>query len=231
MFFSKRYKLLFIAIPKTGSTSIEAFLKTIDPNGSNHSITINGSILKGKDFEKGIIGHARAREIQSVVGIKNYEGLNSFTFVRNPYELLVSAYFFSKKNKIGHFKNFKGSKRIFRRKMGYFFSVLSAKMIPFQIWALLYPYKSSYNYIFDNNGKKLIKYIGRTDNLYGDLIEILNLMGIDISNQELQYLNKSSHKDISHYYNNRLFKYIIYKKIKRDLDLYENISSKYENLN
>jgi hypothetical protein len=33
MFFSKKYKMLFIACPKTGSKSVKKLLKELDPDG------------------------------------------------------------------------------------------------------------------------------------------------------------------------------------------------------
>jgi hypothetical protein len=101
-----------------------------------------------------------------------------------------------------------------------------AKILPFQLWALVYPYRSSYGYIFDDQGKKLVKYIGRTEHLESDLNDILkNQIGIQMDDIKLKHLNKSDHKNSNEYFKNRLFAYLVSKRIQKDVDLYECINS------
>lgn len=75
MFFSNKHNLLYIASPKTGSTSIEEALKNLDPSGEQQKIKISHLEITGTDLDQGIIGHARARELKKALGDGNYNKL------------------------------------------------------------------------------------------------------------------------------------------------------------
>ncbi|MHB2153606.1 sulfotransferase family 2 domain-containing protein [Calditrichota bacterium GD2] len=230
MFYSRKYNLLFIAIPKTGTKTVEDVLSKIDPNGEKFSITTNEKKFVGKDFQQGILGHARAKEIRKVIGLEFYDSLNTITFVRDPLEKLVSAYFFNKANPIMGFRNFKGKRKLFLRKLKYFVSVLMAKILPFYLWCFFYPYKSNYDYIYNDEGQRLVKYIGRTDYLESDLIKILSKIGIDNLKIAIDHLNKSKHKEPSAYYKNKIFKNLVELKVKKDIKLYKLVKDEINNM-
>lgn len=225
MFYSKKYKLLFIAIPKTGTTSIEIFFKKMDPLGEDHSITIGERIYSGKDFKQGILGHARAKEIKEIVGDEFYSGLDTLAFIRNPYSKLVSAYFFNKTRPFSFAKDMKGKKKLLLRQARYILSLAFAKYLPFYLWVFFYPYRSNYSYIFDEKGNRLVKHIGRTEFLAADLKFILEKIGIEPQNIEIEHKNKSSHKDFTIYFKNKVFRYLVSRKIEKDLAFYHTIET------
>jgi hypothetical protein len=224
MVYSKKHNLLYISVPKTGTTSVIKALLKIDPDAENHHLTIGDRIIRGKDLKKGVLEHARAKEIKEVVPADFFNHLNILATIRLPQSKLVSAYFYAKKNKLIKLKYNKiKSFRLLLNEFNYIFSVLLAKVLPFQFWAFLYPYRSNYDYIFDDKGNRLVPYIARTEYLEADLKLIFSKLGIDISNFELGVSNTSNHEDYSIYYKNRLFNKLISKRMKQDNDLYEKV--------
>jgi hypothetical protein len=100
MYYSKKLSLLFIASPKSGSTSVEKYLMEVDSSGENHSVTLDLKKITAKDVYYGIGGHARAWELKEAMGEDIYNQLQIFGFVRHPFDKLVSSYFFNKKLKL-----------------------------------------------------------------------------------------------------------------------------------
>ena len=88
MFVNYTNKHLFIHIPKTGGTSIhkcyidkyeDTFVNSTKKWSENNIEKINGHIF-----------------MKELLKIENFTDFNSFAVVRNPYELVISHYFFSK---------------------------------------------------------------------------------------------------------------------------------------
>lgn len=223
MFYSKKYNLLFIASPKTGTVSVHEALEKMDPTGSRRYIEINNMKISGMDLEQGIIGHARARELRKAIGPYNYDNLNTMAFVRNPYAKLVSSYFFNKKNKLSQAFINKGKKNKFNRSLRLFLSVLIAKVLPFEIWAFIYPYRSNLSYITDYDGQVIVKHIGRTESLNDDFHKIMDQLEIQSEHILVGKKNTSSHNEHIQYFKSKWFKNKMYKKMKEDIDFYNNI--------
>lgn len=223
MFYSAKLKLLVIGIPKTGTVTVENALMKIDPLGEKSSITVNNLVYTESHFKQGIVNHARAKEIKEGIGASIYESLHTIAFVRDPFAKLVSAYFFNSGNSLFGFKNIAGERLLFWRRFKYFVSISISKILPFYIWAFIYPYKSNYEYIFDDKGVCLVKYIGRTEHLQSDLLGILHRIGIDCSNLEIGHLNRSQHKNPQSYFRNSVFRYLISIKLRKDIALYRQI--------
>ena len=223
MFFSKKYKLLFIASPKTGTVSIHEALQKIDSDGSRWCIEYDNKKIESKDLPNGIIGHAKAKELRKALGKKTFHKLNTIAFVRNPLSKLVSSYFYIKKSNLLNFLKIKGEKNNFKRRLGFIISSISAKILPFKLWALMYPYKSNISYISDNHGKIIVDHVGRTDHLNKYFHIIMSRLNIDSEKIKVGKKNISNHKPYELYFKSEWFKKIIYKKMKDDIDLYEKI--------
>jgi hypothetical protein len=224
MIYSKKNNLLYIAVPKTGTTSVERALLKIDPEAENHSLTVGDKMFKGRDLEKGILSHARAKEIKKVVPEDFFNNLNILGTIRDPKSKLVSAYFFSKKDKLIKSKYIKiSSFRLLINEVKFIAGVLMARLLPFQIWAFLYPYRSNYDYIFDDKGNRLVPFVARTEYLESDLKLIFSKLDIEISKFELGISNTSNHRHYLKYYENKLFNKLISKRMKKDNDLYNTV--------
>lgn len=220
MFYSRKLSLLYIACPKTGSTSIERFLKEIDPKGETHSITLENKKILSNDVFSGAVGHARGWEIKEAIGNKEYSKLEVFGMVRHPYDKLISSYYYAKSQSILDVLKWKGQNKLFLRKLKGVVSHSLPKILPINIWIFLYPMKIGYDYYYDKKGDRIVKYLGRTDYLNEDLKLILEEIGIK-NNLTIPHINKSEHKDRKHYFNNKIIKKYLDKKYNRDLKLYD----------
>ena len=76
-------KIIFIAIPKTGTTSTQSFLRYIL---SKNSIIINSNHVNSI----GLCKHSTAKDISSI--IENYSDYHSIAVIRNPYDWYISWY-------------------------------------------------------------------------------------------------------------------------------------------
>ena len=76
-------KLFFIHIPKTAGTSISHHLK-------------NCSVLNGKDYQSRLHGSKHWTYEQLTRHIQHPDQYNFFTVVRNPYDRIVSGYYYYK---------------------------------------------------------------------------------------------------------------------------------------
>lgn len=218
MFYSKKLNLLFIACPKTGSTSIEKYLQEIDNNGETHSITINNKTFEGSDFPYHRVGHARAIDIKRTIGEKKYNNLNVFGMVRHPFEKLISTYFFSREGNLrkSFIKN--GEVKVDSKRIRTFLSRLFAKIFPISFWAIIFPMKTSFEYFHDESGNRIVNFLGRTDNLNQDLIVILRKLGVEVDDN-IPHVNKSKHGSTDDYFKGFL-KYYVGRKYEKDLKLY-----------
>jgi hypothetical protein len=193
MYFSKRLNLLFIAAPKSGSTTVENTLLTIDPNGERFRITLEDREIDSSSVAADSLGHATALELRKSLGADRYNSLRTFGFVRHPIERLSSTYFFTRQRTF---------QRIFRRKARsklQLFSVIAkgivttlfAKGLPFSLWAFLFPMKKCSDYFLDDSGRIIVDILGSTDRLSEDLKDILAELDIPANNLDVPHLNKS----------------------------------------
>lgn len=74
-------KFIYIAIPKTGTVSTQAFLQKII---SDNSIVVNSN----EPNNIGLCKHSSAKTISSI--IENYSDYHSIAVIRNPYDWYVS---------------------------------------------------------------------------------------------------------------------------------------------
>ena len=80
MVYSDRYKFIFLAIPKTGSRSIQDYLQHF-----------------GRRSRKGWSpNHDNYEQTKKELGDKVFEECFKFTFFRNPWSLLVSTFFYNR---------------------------------------------------------------------------------------------------------------------------------------
>ena len=83
-------KIIFIAVPKTGTSSVESFLRTVL---SENSVIVRTLERDGTGLKR----HSSAREVASIV--KDYSDYRTIAVVRNPYDWYVSWYTFRKLTK------------------------------------------------------------------------------------------------------------------------------------
>ena len=82
-------KIIFVHIPKTGGGSIEKSLG-IYGSDNNGNLTPDLSILYGK-YKNKFLQHLTISEIKER-NIKDFESYKKISFVRNPYDKIISEY-------------------------------------------------------------------------------------------------------------------------------------------
>jgi hypothetical protein len=68
LYFSEKISLLFIACPKTSSTSVESYLMDLDPSGQRFRISHDDIEITSEDVHHVVIGHARAWDLKEALG-------------------------------------------------------------------------------------------------------------------------------------------------------------------
>lgn len=159
-------KFIYIHIPRTAGNSI----------ASIDFVKINGS-------EK--ISFYKQQLEYGIIPGKTFDDFFKFTFVRNPYDRLVSAYFyfFPEKTK-DDFNNF-------------VLNELNLKELLFQ---------PQYTFLCDENKNLLVDFVGKFENLDADWRKICNRVGAEY--QELPILKPSEHDDYTTYYNEELRQFV-----------------------
>jgi hypothetical protein len=178
---NRELKAIYIHLPKVGGLYIENILISFynfkqirfgrldhDEFNENKNITkfseINAkeeSILQLRN--KGLTRYFDSAE--SPITKEEWDTYYKFTFVRNPYDRMVSAFkYLNKINKINiHTNNFKDF--IFEN------THLSD-------YVYFHTFISQYDHLIDNNSNININYIGKFENLNEDFITVLRIIGI-----------------------------------------------------
>jgi len=168
-------KIIFIHIPKTAGSSIEHLLRDNDR------------------FQLDFIGVRNGRSTHHYMGIelklilKNmYNKFYKFSFVRNPYDRLISEYFWCKIKGVGYkygktFDEFLNYVSDVVNNKKYYENIFNDHFIP------------QYSFLFYNK-KLLVNNIFK----YEDIEKVIPMLKKKIKiNTEIQHLNKSEKKDIT----------------------------------
>ncbi|MFZ5802063.1 MAG: sulfotransferase family 2 domain-containing protein [Candidatus Omnitrophota bacterium] len=157
---SHRYKFVFIAVPKTASTSMRVALNPF-------------SDLKGE--QDGVLKHhVRTRELKSYFAGQgwDWDAYFKFCFVRNPWDRAVSSFFYT----LRQADQQKGPQKwqAYARK-------IKERCDDFEHYVLRYYETGNYlmsPFFADSDGKVLVDFIGRYETLEQDLARICERIGI-----------------------------------------------------
>jgi len=177
---SKKHKCIFVHIPKTAGSSIELFL---DPNLKT---AMNGDTVFTQENK-----HSKAIDYYSQ-DPDLFSRYFSFSFVRNPWDLVVSRYFYRK----NWDSNFDLSIKGFL--LGNF------------------SWNCCFNYLCVND-EISVNFVGRFENLQDDFDIVCDKIGIP--QQQLLHANKSNHKQYTEYYDDET-REIVAKKFAKDIEYF-----------
>lgn len=177
-----------IAVPKTGSTTIQDHLVDMDPAILRNQVRAESGTLVP------VATHATASEIKRLMGHRA-AGFRFVAFFRDPREVVLSKYHFYRS---GRAAREQGILRFFKQqsepfKPSILARVLAAQMLPLSIWARLYPYKSSAYFIADSRGEPLVDDIGLVSRLQADVDKIFKKFGYSSQDLVVPVLNKTSY--------------------------------------
>ena len=172
IFVSDKYKTIFVRVPKTGSTSIVHSIGNIFDKKYNNTLPEECHVLGG--LAKHIPASDIAKHMPEIW--KNYF---TFSFVRNPYYHVISAYY-QLKNKESH-----GYPSLYdSTKMESIESFMPYILEHFPKWIrqdLL---------LFDSNGNQLVDYIGKKENLQPKWLKQRVPLSNTDNNQSVDYADK-----------------------------------------
>ena len=204
MIISHKYKFIFICNGRTGTTSIEAALKSVD-----ESCDLNNG-ASGLWVTK----HIPPAVLKSFFSSEIWDQYFKFVFVRHPLDWFVSQYRHNFPNPsfpsksimrrpwqtlklIKRYKNNKGisSKHVFDSgDVDFLYLYLKRfRGLPGS------PSLMQSNYVYDADGKTIVDYIGRFENLAEHVEDLKDKIGFDF---ELPYLNKTVHQPYQYCFTN-----------------------------
>lgn len=212
---SHKYKFIYIKNMKVAGSSVESlFGKYCTCNDYSYDDRkysdinkdgIVGSRNHGDKFKWH--GHLKASKIKEFLGDDKFNSYYKFCVVRNPWDALVSRYFYS----LGRRKERNVNKKYYK--------------IDFKTWVL-----KSFNIDFQNNWsiysineKPICDFYIKYENLNEDILKVakkLNIIDFDITklpNHKSQY--RKDRKHYSSYYDDELIE-IVEKKFKKEIDLF-----------
>ena len=194
---SLSHKYIFIHIPKCCGSSIENIL-------ADDSCIFRSMTFPHNFNFKYPLNHCTLMDIKrSKVLYPNFDKFYSFTFVRNPFDRLVSEYFYL----IGGnraLKDRKHNKDIKRELI----NLSNKESTGIQGCHCISQHK------FINND---IDFIGRFENLQNDFDIVCDKVGIP--RQQLPHVNKSEHKHYTEYYDDET-RQIVAERYAKDIELF-----------
>ena len=197
---SHKYKFVFFSNPKTGSESIRAMLdpysdifsKEKHPIYPNHIIPTK---LKVRFVKMGW----------------NWEEYFKFSFVRNPWDRLVSYYYYTRPN-----RNY----RLLWRKRSPWNQI---NALPFYEFIESLNYRkygllNQWKFVFDEDNKRLVNFVGRYEDIEKSCSVICKKLGIE-ANLPHENITARKTKKYKEYYNSQT-KRIVAKVFQKDIDLF-----------
>ena len=192
MIISHKHKFIYIAISKTGTTTIHNAFSNLD----DETLFIEKANKGNKNrVNKSLYKHIIATDLKKQ--IENYDEHFKFSFVRNPYDRVVSwVHYLLRERKINFNK--------------YSFNDLIIKC-PKWIFT-----KQQFDMLFEGDSC-LIDFIGRFENLQEDFNIICDKIGIP--QQKLPHKNKSKHKHYTEYYDDET-RQLVAEKYAKDIEYF-----------
>ena len=185
MIISDTKKFVFIHVPKAGGSSVRAVLNpyaTVIP--WQHRVgKLHGS--KNKLLTK----HVSASVVRKHIGVHNWSDYFSFAFVRNPWDRVVSNYFYARthqalaKHKIARAKSFTDFVLWYAQE-GALQKSNKFKLVPGAAYV-------SYG------NKKIVSFLGKFESLERDFLHVCKRLKIMA---QLPHVNRSVHKPYRDYY-------------------------------
>jgi chondroitin 4-sulfotransferase 11 len=201
-------KSIFIHTPKCGGMSMESVC---------HNNNIDIDPINRPDT------WLAARRDNGVFNYKNIESEDfeySFSFVRNPFSRIVSAWKtrWVSKNEFDKFANFV---RDFCVKESTYYPYESKVSIPavnyFHRWSHVMPFFDRRMKLFDNQDNQLVNFIGKMESYQQGFDTVCDKIGIP--RQQLPHKNKTKHKHYTEYYDDET-REIVAEKYAKDIEMF-----------
>ena len=176
MIISHSRKFVFVHIQKNAGTSITKYL---DKHLTYQDLLLGcnkfgESINRSYRKKFGLHKHAHAIKIKDVMGDETWNSYFSFSFVRNPYDRIVSLYNWCRK---GKFKFPECQAALQAENFSQFIRSECFQQLPNQL-----------KYLTDTEGNIIVDFIGRQESIQEDFDRVCQKLGIPSDN-----MNKARH--------------------------------------
>jgi hypothetical protein len=194
---SHKYKCIFIHIPKSAGTSIETspiFFDSKETTG------------------KAPAGHTSCLQFQNLFP-NEFKEYFKFSFVRNPWDRLVSAYFHYRQNILNY-----GDKKNYEKylyKYDSFDEFIRKFVNEDNIYKIIH-LKPQYEFLCDCNNNIMVDFVGRVENIEKDFKIICKKIGVIY---KLKNKRKTRHGHYSNFYVKDTMK-IVERVYKKDIEFF-----------
>ncbi|MDM8565602.1 sulfotransferase family 2 domain-containing protein [Candidatus Halobeggiatoa sp. HSG11] len=213
MLISYSHKFIFFHVAKVAGLSIRDVLKSYAQEPERFKIRRPAKMLNGKpnpfyDVWDAFLTHVKAKEAKKELSEDIYNNFYKFAFVRNPWDWQVSMYHFILKETT-HIKY-----ELVKSMSGFeeYLEWVVETDKPYAKGAT----KFQKDTITDNDGKIIVDFVGRYENLTQDFQQVCKTLNIEAT---LPIINKTSHRDYRSYYNTKTQK-IVAEHFKADIELF-----------
>lgn len=207
MLISCERRFLFIHIDKAAGTSIQRALEPFaEPRGDSRlrrRLIWLGKLSRMRGLHRMLEfpEHVTANTVENCLPRDLYSRLFKFAFVRNPWDRLVSRYAYLLRNE-NHPRH-------------YFVKCMKG-FEDYVEWEISRGKMFQHTYVCDANGKMIVDFVGRFEQLHEDFAKICERLNIQAA---LPQVNQSSHHDYRSYYTSALRKRVG-EQLQRDVHLF-----------
>jgi len=186
MIISHHHQFIFIAIPKTGTHAIRFVLRQHLKESDEEQV----GLFKQSTLEHRIlsqIGHGHITALQAKEHLAYWNQYTSFSFVRNPYDRLVS---------FAHY--FYGEHPVMQKHP----TLHLKKLLLFPPNKKILWFKPQVDFLCNQENKLIVDIVGKVETIQEDYQEICSRLGLTA--HPLSKVNTSSHQSFQHYYDEQL---------------------------
>jgi len=213
MLISYTHKFIFFHVAKVAGLSIREALKDYVQEPEKFKIKRPAKMINGKPnpfyaIWDAFLTHIKAKDAKQELPEAIYNDFYKFAFVRNPWDWQVSMYYFILKE-TGHVKY-----ELVKSMSGFaeYLEWVVETENPYAKGAT----KFQKDTITDDEGKIIVDFIGRYENLNHDFHYVCQSLNLEAS---LPIINKTIHRDYRSYYNPKTQK-IVAEHFKADIELF-----------
>lgn len=163
MIYSKKHKFLFISVPKTGTSSIQAMLVK-QGVGKQNRLVVDG-------VESILPDHVTAQEMKDLLG-DEWNSLTKVAFARNPWDKVLSSFYYNKQGLVDRYEKNEKKPPFYRIKK------FLSNLLPFRLWACFYPTRPCTHFISDANGEILVDYVFAFEQIEEAKGELFRMLGL-----------------------------------------------------
>ena len=192
---SHRHKFVFVHINKCAGTSIA---HALIPYLSNTDIILGCTTefekLSDEGFQNGgLWKHSKAQEARAILGEEIWRDYFTFSFVRNPWDLVLSEYEWWLKTKYDNEHNAGVEIKAMKDYSEYVYSKYCTR-------------RNCLDFVSDNVSTIIVDFVGRQETLQQDFDTVMETIGL--SKTKLPESNTTEHEHYSRYYTRKIRKLI-----------------------